>query len=270
MYILALLIIAFILYQFVVNQRKGLVPYRPNIEPKKDNYISDGPTLYKLKGIKRFDLRGIQYRSLLPIDEGQFVGIAKCDYNSHDQYAVAIFNERNVHIGFVPKGNKRLHDSLSQWHGGNLFVWGGIEQDSYDKKWRGEVYIPIGLSSDQIEKLEEIFSLLRNRDNILNKDSISSEEYFTILDFQQGIINNVSHLKDSTGIHYKLPELDALEVIKYKMTEMGMKAKDLEPIIGSKGHVSAILSGKREITLKMAQKLKNYFRIPAEVFLHGA
>lgn len=76
-------------------------------------------------------------------------------------------------------------------------------------------------------------------------------------------------IKDYDDRHYQLPELDALEVIKYKMVEMGMKAKDLEPIIGSKGHVSAILSGKREITLKMAQKLKNYFRIPAEAFLGG-
>ncbi|TDD96945.1 helix-turn-helix domain-containing protein [Flavobacterium cellulosilyticum] len=70
--------------------------------------------------------------------------------------------------------------------------------------------------------------------------------------------------------NYKLPDLDAIEVIKYKMQEMGLKAKDLEPIIGSKGHVSAILSGKRELTLKMAQKLKDYFSIPAEVFLHSA
>jgi len=77
-------------------------------------------------------------------------------------------------------------------------------------------------------------------------------------------------VKDYDDKHYQLPELDALEVIKYKMEEMGLKAKDLEPIIGSKGHVSAILSGKREITLKMAQRLKNYFSIPAEVFLHGA
>ena len=77
-------------------------------------------------------------------------------------------------------------------------------------------------------------------------------------------------VKDYDDKNYQLPELDALEVIKYKMQEMGMKAKDLEPIIGSKGHVSAILSGKREITLKMAQKLKNYFSIPAEVFLHSA
>jgi HTH-type transcriptional regulator/antitoxin HigA len=54
------------------------------------------------------------------------------------------------------------------------------------------------------------------------------------------------------------------------MKERGVKAKDLEPIIGSKGHVSAVLSGKRDITLKMAQKLKNYFNIPPEVFLHSA
>lgn len=77
-------------------------------------------------------------------------------------------------------------------------------------------------------------------------------------------------VKDYDDKHHHLPELDALEVIKYKMVEMGIKAKDLEPIIGSKGHVSAILSGKREITLKMAKKLKNYFSLPAEVFLHSA
>lgn len=77
-------------------------------------------------------------------------------------------------------------------------------------------------------------------------------------------------IKDYDDKHYQLPKLDVLVLIKHKMKERGMKAKDLEPIIGSKGHVSAILSGKREITLKMAQKLKNYFSIPAEVFLHGA
>lgn len=76
-------------------------------------------------------------------------------------------------------------------------------------------------------------------------------------------------IKDYDDKHYHLPELNAVEVIKYKMQEKGLKAKDLEPIIGSKGHVSAILSGKREITLKMAQKLKDFFSMPAEVFLHS-
>lgn len=63
-------------------------------------------------------------------------------------------------------------------------------------------------------------------------------------------------VKDFDEKHYKLPELDAVEVVKYKMKEKGLTAKDLEPIIGSEDPVSAILSGKREITLKMTQKLK--------------
>jgi len=74
-------------------------------------------------------------------------------------------------------------------------------------------------------------------------------------------------IKDYEDKHIHLPVIDPVEVIKLKMQERGMKAKDLEPIIGSKGHVSSILSGRRELTLKMAQKLKNYFKLPAEIFL---
>ncbi|HEY5371012.1 MAG TPA: helix-turn-helix domain-containing protein [Hanamia sp.] len=77
-------------------------------------------------------------------------------------------------------------------------------------------------------------------------------------------------IKDYEDRTIQMPELDPLEVIKLKMEERGLKNKDLEPIIGSKGHVSSILSGRREITLKMAQRLKDYFHLPAEIFLHTA
>jgi HTH-type transcriptional regulator / antitoxin HigA len=74
-------------------------------------------------------------------------------------------------------------------------------------------------------------------------------------------------VKDYEDKHIQLPELDPLDVIKLKMEEQGLRPKDLEGIIGSKGHVSSVLSGRREITLKMAQKLRNYFHLPAEIFL---
>lgn len=77
-------------------------------------------------------------------------------------------------------------------------------------------------------------------------------------------------IKDYEDRTIKMPQIDVLEVIKDKMHEQGIKNKDLESIIGSKGHVSSILSGRREITLKMAQKLKNYFKLPAEIFMHTA
>lgn len=44
-------------------------------------------------------------------------------------------------------------------------------------------------------------------------------------------------VKDYEDKHITLPELDPIEAIKLKMEECGLKAKDLEPLIGSKGHV---------------------------------
>lgn len=64
-----------------------------------------------------------------------------------------------------------------------------------------------------------------------------------------------------------LPKINTIDAIKYKMEELGIKPKDLAEIIGSKGHVSSILSGRKEITLKMAQRLIEFLRLPADVFL---
>ncbi|RYX80366.1 helix-turn-helix domain-containing protein [bacterium] len=76
-------------------------------------------------------------------------------------------------------------------------------------------------------------------------------------------------VKDYEDRNIVIPELDPLEVVKLKMEEKGIKAKDLEDIIGSKGRVSLILSGKEELTLKMAKALHTFLGIPAEVFLSG-
>ena len=74
-------------------------------------------------------------------------------------------------------------------------------------------------------------------------------------------------VKDYEDRNYVLPDLDPIEVIKLKMEENGIRSKDLEPLIGSRGHVSSVLSGRRELTLSMAQRLRNYFGLPAEVFM---
>jgi HTH-type transcriptional regulator/antitoxin HigA len=77
-------------------------------------------------------------------------------------------------------------------------------------------------------------------------------------------------IKDYEDKHIHLPEVDPLEVIRLKMDEQGIKPKDLIPLVGSKGHVSSVLSGRREITLKMAQKLKDYLHLPADLFFRSA
>jgi HTH-type transcriptional regulator / antitoxin HigA len=75
-------------------------------------------------------------------------------------------------------------------------------------------------------------------------------------------------IKDYEDKHIQIPEVNPIDVIKLKMIERGLKAKDLEPLIGSKGHVSSILSGRRDITLKIAQRLRDYFQLPAELFFN--
>ena len=50
-------------------------------------------------------------------------------------------------------------------------------------------------------------------------------------------------IKDYEDRTIQMPQLDPLEVIKLKMEERGLKNKDLEPIIGSRGHVSSIYLG---------------------------
>ena len=74
-------------------------------------------------------------------------------------------------------------------------------------------------------------------------------------------------VKDYEDRHYHIPDPDPIEVIKLKLEEKGLKQKDLEHIIGSKGYVSQVLSGKKELTLKMVKGLHRYLGISADILL---
>ena len=74
-------------------------------------------------------------------------------------------------------------------------------------------------------------------------------------------------VKDYEDRHYQIPAPDPIEVIKLKLEEKGLKQKDLEHIIGSKSYVSQILSGKKELTLKMVRGLHQYLGISADILL---
>ncbi|WP_417734996.1 helix-turn-helix domain-containing protein [Rosistilla oblonga] len=60
---------------------------------------------------------------------------------------------------------------------------------------------------------------------------------------------------------------DPIEAIRFRMEQGNLKQKDLVPIFGSKGKVSEVLNGKRELSLTMIRNLVNQLGIPAEVLL---
>ncbi len=74
-------------------------------------------------------------------------------------------------------------------------------------------------------------------------------------------------VKDYEDRHYHIPDPDPIEVIKLRLEEKGLKQKDLEHIIGSKGYVSQVLSGKKELTLKMVKGLHKFLGISADILL---
>ena len=74
-------------------------------------------------------------------------------------------------------------------------------------------------------------------------------------------------IKQYEDLHYAIPSPDPIEVVKQKMVENGLMNKDLVSWIGSKGYVSALLSGKKPLTLRIAKVLHQKLGIPAEVLL---
>ncbi len=66
---------------------------------------------------------------------------------------------------------------------------------------------------------------------------------------------------------YPMPDIKPNERIKYLLEEKRLKQKDLVILFGSEGVTSEILNGKREITLKTARKLSEFFNVPVELFV---
>jgi HTH-type transcriptional regulator/antitoxin HigA len=64
--------------------------------------------------------------------------------------------------------------------------------------------------------------------------------------------------------HYPLDLPDPVEAIKFRMEQMGLSPKDLEPMIGRRNRVYEVLNRKRPLTMKMAWRLHSELGIPAE------
>jgi HTH-type transcriptional regulator/antitoxin HigA len=74
-------------------------------------------------------------------------------------------------------------------------------------------------------------------------------------------------IKQYEDEHYSIPIPDAIEAIKIKMQERGLKNKDLVGKVGTKGYVSALLNKKKPLTLELAKIFHRELNIPAEILL---
>ncbi len=56
------------------------------------------------------------------------------------------------------------------------------------------------------------------------------------------------------------------QMVAFLLAQRGPSPKDLWPIIGSKGRVSEILSGKRDISKEQAKTLAEFFHVRPDLF----
>ncbi|MCI5122188.1 MAG: transcriptional regulator [Candidatus Electrothrix sp. AUS4] len=66
--------------------------------------------------------------------------------------------------------------------------------------------------------------------------------------------------------NYPFPDCDGISMLCYFMDEHGITASDL-PKIGSKETVSAIISGKKELSLRHVRALSERFQVSSAVFV---
>lgn len=60
---------------------------------------------------------------------------------------------------------------------------------------------------------------------------------------------------------------DPIDAIRFRMEQMGLTRKDLEPLIGSRARVAEILNRKRSLSIDMIRRLNEQLDIPADVLI---
>jgi HTH-type transcriptional regulator/antitoxin HigA len=60
---------------------------------------------------------------------------------------------------------------------------------------------------------------------------------------------------------------DAIAAIEFRMDQLGLTRKDLEPIIGSRGRVAEVMNRKRSLSIEMIRRLHDELGISADVLI---
>ena len=67
--------------------------------------------------------------------------------------------------------------------------------------------------------------------------------------------------------HFPIDAPDPVEAIKFRMEQLGLDRKDLEPFLGSRARVSEILNKRRGLSLAMIRSLHENLDIPLDALI---
>ena len=66
---------------------------------------------------------------------------------------------------------------------------------------------------------------------------------------------------------FPIDQPDPIDAIKFRMEQLGLTRRDLEPLIGSRARVAEVLNRKRSLSIEMIRHLNDQLGIPAEILI---
>ena len=111
---------------------------------------------------------------------------------------------------------------------------------------------PIRNNSDHESALKRIQALMSAKPNTNEGDEL--DVLATLVDAYE-------------AKHFPVASPDPIEAIEFRMDQMGLDRKDLEPFIGSRARVSEVLNKRRGLSLKMISALHEGLDIPLEALI---
>lgn len=165
-------------------------------KPESPHLIQRSVRKYEIKGLKHYQSNW---------SGGDFYGYVKAEQNNpHDKYAVGIYVNDN-RIGFAPKGNKRLHNTLMRDDGGLHPAWGHIREFEWNDRnlFEGVVFIPVNFCDEDREQLRFIVHAINSKSKVDINDieSILEHSRWTV-----SILERCNTLKVNDIIERVMPE----------------------------------------------------------------
>ena len=111
---------------------------------------------------------------------------------------------------------------------------------------------PIRNSSDHESALNRIEALMSAQ-----KDTAEGDE----LDVLATLVD--AYEKE----HFPIDAPDPVDAIKFRMEQMGLSRKDLEPFLGSRARVSEVMNKRRGLSLAMIRSLHENLEIPLDALV---
>lgn len=104
------------------------------------------------------------------------------------------------------------------------------------------------------EVLEQIAVLMKQADS-------RSPEEDALLELLVALVERFE------AAHYEIPRAAPHEVLEFLLDQRGMRPVSLVPVLGSRGHISDILTGRRGISAEKARELGVFFEVDPGLFV---